>query len=91
MRPNKRMTLNSLPMVSNEDGFFDGLPLLPASKQKGTLRMTKAERKQMKLKLFELRQEELNLKMDALREDIAIDEDEEAEKNRVLNGLPVEE
>ena len=80
IRPARIATLYTLPSISNEDGFFDGLPIRQQSGRRKQLRMTKMERQQMKLKILELRQEELSLRVDALKAEIAeeVKEGEEA-------------
>ena len=51
VRPRKVKAQVAMPLVSNEDGFYDNLPVLP-SKGKGgqkQLRLTKAQKDEMKL------------------------------------------
>ena len=65
-----------MPLVDNNDGFFDDLPMLSGkvkSKkgQQKQLRLTKAQRAEMQLKLLEHRQFELNNKINALRQKAA--------------------
>ena len=52
-KPKKERAFNDLPMVNNDDGFWDNLPAAAklGSKKNGPrfLRLTKIERKQMKL------------------------------------------
>ena len=67
-KPKKeRAAFNDIPLVNNDDGFWDNLPaaVKPGSKKNGPrfLRLTKTERKQMKLQALELRQRELQDKM----------------------------
>ena len=69
-RPKKERGFNSLPMVDNSDGFFNDLPEASfKNKKRGSrfLRLTKAERKQMKIEQLELRRTELDDKLNELR------------------------
>ena len=72
VRPHKPKAQVSMPLVDNNDGFFDGLPML-SGKVKGKkgqqqqLRLTKAQREEMQLRLLEHRHLELTNKINALR------------------------
>ena len=72
-RPKKERTFNDLPMVDNTDGFFNDLPEASIkNKKRGSrfLRLTKAERKQMKIEHLEIRKRELDDKLNELRNEI---------------------
>ena len=71
VRPRKVKAQVAMPLVDNSDGFFNGLPAL-SSRAKGKkghqqLRLTKAQKRNMQLKVLENRQFELANKINALR------------------------
>ena len=54
-------------MLKNDDGFFDGLAKLPEHKRgKRKLKMTKDEKRQIKMLQLEAQQEMIQAKIDAL-------------------------
>ena len=83
-KPKKERAFNNMPMINNDDGFWDNLPAAAklGSKKNGPrfLRLTKNERKQMKLQALELRKRELEDRMAQLRNELADGEDVAAEE-----------
>ena len=52
--------VDRLPLIDNEDGFWDGLEELPESQRQNNanLRLTKTQREAIRLRQLQLRQEE---------------------------------
>ena len=68
--------------MDNEDGFYDNLPMIrpKGRRSKHQLPLTKAQRKNMQIQLYELRQAELASKIAALKGS-AEDENEDSGGN----------
>ena len=80
-KPRKVKAQVQQPLISNEDGFYDNLPMLKSKKGKGAqqqLRLTKAEKDAMKLQRMEQQQAELAAKIAAMREAAADAEGDDA-------------
>ena len=69
-RPVKAKTVATMPLMNNADGFYDNLPQLRGSNSKHgqqQLRLTKAQRRLMQIKVLEARAFEITAKLNALR------------------------
>ena len=66
--------MNTMPILSNDDGFFDGLPLLlPGEKRKRRVRLSKKMMSQLKVQALQERKQRIESRLEqavqALEED----------------------
>ena len=93
VKPTRAKAVAALPLIDNADGFYSNLPILNTKSKKSShqMRLTKAQRKAMKMQLFELRRTELDRKIAVLRDEMddsaaSEDGDEEEEKEESGSG-----
>ena len=66
--PKKAVNRERIQVFSNSDGFFDGLPpLLPHEMRGRQMRLSKKDKQQLDLKVYELKMAAMKEKMDRLR------------------------
>ena len=71
VRPKNRLNPERIEVFGNNDGFFNDLPHLQPHEMKGRqMRMSKADKMQLQMRVYQERQADLKRRMDKLSRDM---------------------
>ena len=87
VKPKDKINPARIEVFGNQDGFFDDLPpLLPHEMKGRQMRMSKQDKQQLQMRVFQERQANLKRKMDKLSREMNQGQAQEEEKHVPHNG-----
>ena len=79
-RPQDALSMNTVPILSNDDGFFDGLPLLlPGEQKKRRVRLSKKMMNQLKVQALQERKQRIESRLEQATKALEADSDDQGD------------